>query len=189
MALSRVGQLVAPVELIMTDFEQHRKDDDEWFSPPFYTNPNGYKMCLKVAANGWAEGKGTHISVYVHTMRGEFDEQLKWPFRRDITVQMLNWEEPYARTISFDDTTVDFTASRVMYGERAEIGQGFCRFASHFDIQSKYLKKWLPENICPSCVISGSIASSQPVLSVSVMCYMLYPNPHPTYYYYINTDR
>ena len=138
-----VGQLVAPVELIMTDFEQHRKGDDEWFSPPFYTNPNGYKMCLKVAPNGWAEGKGTHISMYVHMMRGEFDEQLKWPFRGDITVQLLNWEvdeKPFARMIPFDDTTQEFTAGRVTYRERAEDGRGFCRFTSHVDIRSKYLK-------------------------------------------------
>jgi hypothetical protein len=35
----------------MTNFEEYKKDNDIWFSPHFYTHPNGYKMCLGVVAN------------------------------------------------------------------------------------------------------------------------------------------
>ena len=136
---------VLPVRFILTHFEQHRKADDRLYSLPFYTHHRGYKMRLEVLANGWAEGKGTHISVFVHLMRGEFDEQLKWPFRGEITVALLNQKEkdgsPYTtRIIPFDDTTRDSTASRVVRGEVAESGRGFCKFASHADLRANYMK-------------------------------------------------
>ena len=35
-------QLVAPVQLIMANFEQHRKSEDIWYSLGFYTRPGGY---------------------------------------------------------------------------------------------------------------------------------------------------
>ena len=87
-SLSEPG--VLPTELTLTNFEQHKTDDDRWFSPPFYTHPQGYKMCLCVDANGWKEGKSTHVSVFAHLMRGEFDDYLKWPFRGHLTIAMLN---------------------------------------------------------------------------------------------------
>jgi len=56
-------------------------ESDNWYSPPFYTHPQGYKMCLSVVANGSGDGKGTHVSVFAYLMRGDFDDHLKWPFQ------------------------------------------------------------------------------------------------------------
>ena len=69
-------------------------------------------MCLNIDANGWAEGKCTHVSVCVALMQGKFDYSLKWPFRGDITIQLLNQEDKghYKITICFTDKT---TAGRV----------------------------------------------------------------------------
>ena len=51
----------------------------------------GYKMCIGVDANGSNTGEGTHISVYLHLMAGEYDnDNLKWPFHGEVTVQLLN---------------------------------------------------------------------------------------------------
>lgn len=137
-------QHVSPIDITMTGFEQHRKEDDKWYSPPFYTHPSGYKMCLEVYTNGWAEGKGTHISVYVHLMRGEFDDHLKWPFRGDIFIQLHGGQQgeskPYTRKIPFNDTTRDSTAGRVLSGDLAETGRGFCKFAPHAAIRAQYLR-------------------------------------------------
>ena len=79
-----------PITFSMEDFEQHKLDDSCWFSPPFYTHTHGYKLYLKVCANGAASVKGTHISSYVYLMRGDFDDTLTWPFEGHITVQLLN---------------------------------------------------------------------------------------------------
>ena len=53
-SLSEPGML--PTELTMTNFDQHKIDSDEWYSPPFYTHPRGYKMCLCMDANGNGDG-------------------------------------------------------------------------------------------------------------------------------------
>ena len=81
---------VPPVDILMDDFEEYKKNDDIWYSPPFYSHLGGYKMCLKVYANGNGEGKGTHVSVFVCLMRGEFDDDLKWPFSAYITIELKN---------------------------------------------------------------------------------------------------
>ena len=77
-----------PVDIVMEDFEEHKKLGNAWHSPPFYSHVGGYKMCLTIFANGNGIGKGTHVSVFVQLMRGEFDDHLKWPFNGRITVQL-----------------------------------------------------------------------------------------------------
>ena len=64
-----------------------------WDSTPFYTSERGYKLQLDVNANGSGSGKGTHLSVFVVLMKGEYDEELKWPFNANITIQLLNWSD------------------------------------------------------------------------------------------------
>ena len=61
-----------------------------WASPPFYTSPGGYKMCIKVHADGSGDAADTHVSVYVYLMRGKNDDNLPWPFTGEVTVTLLN---------------------------------------------------------------------------------------------------
>ena len=49
-----------------------------------------YVGCISVKANGSDIGKGTHVAVYLHMMAGEYDDGLRWPFRGEVTVQLLN---------------------------------------------------------------------------------------------------
>ena len=51
---------VLPFEFTMKDFAKHKSDSSDWFSPPFYTDTYGYKMCIRVEARGKAE---RYISV------------------------------------------------------------------------------------------------------------------------------
>ena len=91
-------------------------------------------MCLKVYASGIGMSKGTHVSMFVHLMRGEFDDHLKWPFRRDIAVQLLNQlgeGEDHALVIPFTERTPDDSAGRVIAGDRGESGCGIPKFVSH----------------------------------------------------------
>ncbi len=57
-----VRQVGAPVDLVMPNFERHRKDNDWWYSDSFYTHPQGYRMCLAVYAGGSNDARGTHVS-------------------------------------------------------------------------------------------------------------------------------
>ena len=68
-----------------------KRDKNKIFhSPPFYTSSGGYKMCIRVDANGICAGKGTLVSVFVKLLKGCYDDQLHWPFLGTITYELLN---------------------------------------------------------------------------------------------------
>ena len=99
-----------------------------------------YKMCLKVFANG-DDGKSTHLSVWICMMKGEFDDQLKWPFRGNITVELLSQKDGdhYVLVVHFKYAATE-TCSRVVEGERVEYPWGFSQFFPHTKLKPKYLK-------------------------------------------------
>ena len=53
-------------------------------SEPFYSHPGGYKRNIVVCA------RRLYLSVDMTILRGEFDDQLKWPFDGEVTVQAYN---------------------------------------------------------------------------------------------------
>jgi hypothetical protein len=50
------------------------------YSPPFYTSPTGYKMCVRLYLDGDSNARRTHMSLFFVLMRGEYDAILKFPF-------------------------------------------------------------------------------------------------------------
>ena len=127
---------VLPVEFTMTEFEKHKRDNDEWFSEPFYSHPHGYKLCLKVDANGLYNTKGTHVSVGVRLMRGEFDDNLQFPFYGKISIQMinsLNSKEHCTDVIDFTEAD-DSITGRVTNQDRAPNGWGLNEFLPHSEL-------------------------------------------------------
>ena len=71
-------------------YASKRNKSKIFHSPPFYTSSGGYKMCIRVDANGICAGKGTHVSVFVKLLKGCYDDQLHWPFLGTITYELLN---------------------------------------------------------------------------------------------------
>ena len=124
---------IPPPDIVMTDFEKHKKDGDSWFSPPFYSHIGGYKFCVSVYADGW-DGKGTHVGVGVHMMQGEYDDNLKWPFKGKVRVQLLNQRmsnvHTVERTTTYDNET---NAIRVVGRQRGK-GWGHSQFIPHTDL-------------------------------------------------------
>ena len=132
-----------PPVLIMANFQQHKRDGDVWYSPPVYTHHQGYKICLEVHGNGYGDGKGTHVSVYIALMKGEFDDCLKWPFRGVIAFQLLDQvtgEDHRAYEVIYDDSKQDKYCNRVTSGERSG-GWGKARFIAHSELEPKYIQK------------------------------------------------
>ena len=69
----------------------NKKERNEKFcSPPFYTSPGGYKMCITVDVKGRGDGAGRHVSVYTELLEGHYDDQLHWPFMGTVTYELLN---------------------------------------------------------------------------------------------------
>ena len=135
-----------PFNFTMTEFKS-KKNDVDWYSPPFYTHTHGYRMCIRVDANGY--GKGTHLSVFAYLMQGPYDDDLLWPFQGAITIHLLNQLEDgnhHTWTINFTGTADPKCINRVTSGERADNGFGIHTFLPHtqLDLDSKgncqYLK-------------------------------------------------
>ena len=79
-----------PWVIRMEGFQEKKEKNETWFSDPVYSHIGGYKMCLSVYANGSGDGKGTHVSASIYLMKGDNDDNLKWPFKGTIKVSLLN---------------------------------------------------------------------------------------------------
>ena len=93
-------------------------------------------MCINVKANGRGIFAGTHVSVYVYLMKGEYDSRLVWPFRGDITIQLVNHnndQDHHEWTVPFNDTAVDDSnvSGRMTLRRRADTGRGFVPHSAH----------------------------------------------------------
>ncbi|KAK1886452.1 TNF receptor-associated factor 5 [Dissostichus eleginoides] len=90
-ATSHDGKLIWKIE----DFRNKREAEVKGHPPclssvPFHTGPCGYKMASKVYLNGDGEGRGTHLSLYVVLMVGDFDALLPWPFRQTVALSVMD---------------------------------------------------------------------------------------------------
>ena len=123
---------IVPIDFVMPDFKILKYDGEDWNSEAFYTHPQGYRMSLRVEPHGGSR-RATWVSLYIHLMRGEFDNSLSWPFRGTVTVMLLNQladSEHYARSYVFDEVS----GRRVVGGEYTS-GWGWPEFISDYELE------------------------------------------------------
>lgn len=123
-----------PVDFTMLNFQQHKMDGDIWVSPSFYTHPKGYRICLGVCANGYRDGEGSHISLYMYLLWGEFDNYLKWPFQGDATVQLLNQLEDKRHHEATVTPGSNVERPTTLYSATAGAGGGYHQFIAHREL-------------------------------------------------------
>ena len=88
-------------------------------------------MCLRVRAIGQGCGLNTYVAVFVHLMRSNNDDKLKWPLSTDVKIQILNSREDANHvelTVPFTDKMQLEARGRVRERERATKGIGFHEF-------------------------------------------------------------
>ncbi|KAL4825298.1 hypothetical protein H8958_020253 [Nasalis larvatus] len=67
-------------------------------SPGFYTGKPGYKLCMRLHLQlPTAQCCANYISLFVHTMQGEYDSHLPWPFQGTIRLTILDQSEAPVR--------------------------------------------------------------------------------------------
>ena len=143
-----------PCYFIMQRYSRHKRQDDQWYSQPFYSEPGGYKLCLNIPANGSGSGKGSHISVSVFLMKGENDHQLQWPFEHDVTCAILNWrkdENHVTNTIHFKSAPKEYK-DRVSSMHRAEKGWGLAKFLPHSSLHDSATKCTTTQYLYQDCL-------------------------------------
>ena len=151
---------IPPFIVNVTNFTDYKKLNAEYYSAPFYSSSNGYKMQVKIYANGYGKCKGTHVSVCVYIMKGKNDETLKWPFTGDISIHLLNWREDnrhVKRIIPFNNITPLESRSKVIKEERAPDGFGVINFISQDELGYNSSKNTEYVNSDTLCFLIGNV--------------------------------
>lgn len=97
-------------------------------SPPFYTGRPGYKLCLRLHLQTPSAPRcSNYISLFVHTMQGEFDSQLSWPFQGTIRLAVLDQVEGQHH-VEVMETKPDLQAFQRPTVQRNPKGFGYVTF-------------------------------------------------------------
>ncbi|XP_018545111.1 TNF receptor-associated factor 5 [Lates calcarifer] len=100
-------------------------------SMPFHTGRCGYKMAIKAYLNGDGEGRGTHLSLYVVLMPGDFDALLQWPFKQTVTLSVLDQSGAgNHRSLSFRPDPVSKSFQQPAADSVSNVAVGFSCFIS-----------------------------------------------------------
>ena len=62
-----------------------------YFSPSFYTNVTGYKVCARVNVS---HNNSDFLSIVLHLLQCENDDTLDWPFEGWISFLLVHPEDP-----------------------------------------------------------------------------------------------
>ena len=106
--------------------------EDEFYSNPFYLDNPGYKARLAV------EFHEDYVSVFNSFVSGQDDDEIKWPFQGEITVELVNGNggSNFKKTIYYDkDTHWKYKTLRY----HSSHWFGYAEFISVHDFQS-YVK-------------------------------------------------
>ena len=130
--LEMVRQHSSTFSCKLSRFKQMKEKNEEWYSPGFYSSKGGFKMCLNVYPNGLDSAKGTHLSCFIRLMPGEYDDTLEWPFRGEVTIELLNLLEDkhhFKGVILFTNNMPEKYCERVVDKEHG-LGWGIPKFLS-----------------------------------------------------------
>ena len=106
-------------------------------------------MCIEVAANGFEKGEGSHISVFINLMKGDYDDNLKWPIAtRKSDLKLLNQlrnRDHHTVTIVYPKEDNEKSMQRVVERDRAELVYAFI---PHVDLEFNAAKncQYLKDN-------------------------------------------
>ena len=95
--LSLQGDQVAPVIVKMSNYTE-MKNKRQWYSSPFFTFAEGYKVQIRVDPAVYGDGEITHdhVFVYLFLLKGPHDDKLivqqsgDWPIKGTFTIELLN---------------------------------------------------------------------------------------------------
>ncbi|KAM7419961.1 hypothetical protein PAMA_016865 [Pampus argenteus] len=124
------------------DFRKRREDEANGQPPclssvPFHTGRCGYKMAAKAYLNGDGEGRGTHLSLYVVLMPGDFDALLPWPFRQTVSLSVLDQSGAgNHRSLSFRPEPTSKSFQRPAADSVSNVAVGFSCFITINKLES-----------------------------------------------------
>nr|CAI5851120.1 unnamed protein product [Callosobruchus analis] len=58
-----------------------------YYSPGFYTSPNGYKLCVRI---NLSPKDNNYLAILIHVMKTEHDQALDWPFSGRLSITLIH---------------------------------------------------------------------------------------------------
>uniref|UniRef100_A0A671MMM9 Tnf receptor-associated factor 4b n=1 Tax=Sinocyclocheilus anshuiensis TaxID=1608454 RepID=A0A671MMM9_9TELE len=122
------------------------------FSPAFYSHNYGYRLQMSAFPNGNGSGEGSHLSIYIRVLPGEYDGLLEWPFPYRVSFSLLDQSDPartkpqhITETFSPDPNWKNFQRPRpgalgsVRGGclDESMLGFGYPKFLSHEEMRKR----------------------------------------------------
>ena len=109
-------------------------------SEPFFTSPQGYKMKMGIYPNGNKDGEGSHLSVYMHVMKGEYDSILSWPFQQKFKFTLVDQRQEEGNRKDLSRSITPHPPSREGFRrpvQEVSGGLGYPKFVSLEFLQSR----------------------------------------------------
>ncbi len=111
-----------PMTFKITDYTSRIENNGYFESPSFYSHPGGYHMYVDVYLNTgdyYDEEDRYDLGLYISLLRGDFDDQLTWPFVGKARIRLLNQGEDRYHF----EKIIDFEFERQGYGVNFSIGE------------------------------------------------------------------
>jgi len=131
---------VAPFIMIMDEATVNEKlnNKEAWKSEPFFAFSEGYLMYISVYVADSDDGEGNYMSIYLHLMKGPYDDDLQWlglwPLRGTFKIELFN-DSPNRKIQIFylipNYLLCEFCTFRVVEGSEALAGWGYPYYAKY----------------------------------------------------------
>ena len=144
-ACGNQGQLMWKITNVHERIQEAKSGrQTSFYSPPFYTHKNGFKVCLRIYLNGDGNGRNTHISLFFVILRGEYDALLRWPFRQKVMFLLIDQSMSESRENVYDAFRPDPNSSSFRRPEsEMNIASGlpcFCPLGKLMSPEHEYIK-------------------------------------------------
>lgn len=106
--------------MTMDDLGHHKTSGDPWISPSFYIH--GYHLYLQVYVNVHDDRTDTLCTtVFIRLKQGRFDNNIKWPFQGEITVEMLKDDDGEYEVLHTHKIVYEIEAGNLSFGRGVTI--------------------------------------------------------------------
>ncbi|KAM8938840.1 TNF receptor-associated factor 6 isoform 2-T2 [Pelodytes ibericus] len=152
----------------ISNFATHLKNQEEErpvviHSQGFYTGKPGYKLCLRLHLQlPNAPRCANYISLFVHTMQGEYDGVLPWPFQGTIRLSILDQSDGCIPQDQEEvmDTKPDLLAFQRPTAPRNPKGFGYVTFMHLQNLKQRQFVK--NDTLLVRCVVTTHMDMNSP---------------------------
>lgn len=104
-----------------------------FYSPGFYTSPNGYKICARINISS---KDSDYLSLLLHIMKSENDDALDWPFNGTMCFILVHPQDSEKNIREMTSSRPDLEAFRKPTCELNKRSFGYTEFVRVCDISN-----------------------------------------------------